>query len=150
MIPKDILYWCSAELFLIVAASIITVAKNALSGIYAIFNTAKPSQQFPAQEHCVSIVGCRKGRLVKPGNTQDFPDFFLMCQCFLRVCDNNTNHDHIGRVCVCVSLCSPLAASTQQQQHRDQQQGCEGAEGDGQDQLPTAQPRRHPGSSCRP
>ncbi len=57
-------------------------------------------------------------------------------------------------VCLCVCLCvkwrSPLAASTQQQQHRDQQQGGEGAEGDGQDQLPAAQPRRHPGSSCRP
>ncbi len=46
MIPGDILYWYAAELALIVAASIITVAKSALSGICAIFNTAMQSQHF--------------------------------------------------------------------------------------------------------
>lgn len=53
-------------------------------------------------------------------------------------------------MCACMRWCSPLAAGTQQQQHGDQQQDSEGAEGDGQNQLPTAQPRRHIGSSCHP
>ena len=53
-------------------------------------------------------------------------------------------------VCVMALRCSPLAASTEQQQHGHQQQDSEGAEGEDQDQLLTAEPRRHPGGSGRP